>query len=68
MDIGAKGEGIEMEIAAKCIALLPLVGGGGTGQQEHKTNWKLLQQRLIGSIHCELDELFDGVTELPLVS
>jgi hypothetical protein len=68
VDVAARGEGLETVIAAKCVAWLPMVGGGGTGQQEYKTTWKLLQQRLVGSIHAELDELFEGIVELPLVS
>ncbi|KAF4526688.1 hypothetical protein B566_EDAN010117 [Ephemera danica] len=55
--------GLEQEMAAKCLAWLPTAGGGVTHQQ---TTWRNLQLRLIGSLHGELDTLFEEVAELPM--
>ena len=57
----------EVVLAGSCVAWLPLVGGGGAAQQGHQAAWRLLQLRIIGSLHLEMDALFEGVAEVPMV-
>jgi hypothetical protein len=55
-------------VAARCFARLPLTGGGGVAQQGHQAAFILAQKRTIGSLHLELDALYEGIHELPLVN
>jgi len=53
--------------ASNCFARLPLAGGGGVAQQGHQTAVILLQKKTIGALHLELDTLYEGIHELPVV-
>ncbi|CAB3360684.1 Hypothetical predicted protein [Cloeon dipterum] len=52
--------------AARCFARLPLIGGGGVGQQGHQAAVTCLLKKTIAALHLELDGLYEGVHELPM--
>lgn len=52
--------------AARCVAFLPLLGGGGSLGANHVSRWKQQQQKVCATLHCILDELFDSVREIPV--
>lgn len=51
---------------AHCVAFLPLLGGGGSLGASHVSRWKQEQQKVCTTLHYILDELFDGVREIPV--
>ncbi|XP_059486254.1 proline-, glutamic acid- and leucine-rich protein 1-like [Neocloeon triangulifer] len=63
-NLNTGGKGLPM-VAANCFASLPLIGGGGVAQQGHQAAFVQLQKKTIGSMHLELDALYEGVQELP---
>jgi hypothetical protein len=52
--------------AARCVAFLPLLGGGGSLGANHVSRWKQQQQKVCATLHCILDEAFDNVREIPV--
>ncbi|XP_049852287.1 uncharacterized protein LOC126330094 [Schistocerca gregaria] len=55
-----------VQLAARCVAVLPLVGGGGVLNVNHKNSWEVLQKKLVLFLQETLDELFEGVPEVQL--
>jgi hypothetical protein len=51
---------------ARCVAFLPLLGGGGSLGTNHVSRWKQEQQKMCATLHHILDELFDNVREIPV--
>ncbi|XP_067014311.2 proline-, glutamic acid- and leucine-rich protein 1 [Anabrus simplex] len=50
--------------AGRCVALFPLMGGGGTGSLNHRSAWLSLQQQLCAAMSEVLDDLFENITEI----
>ena len=50
--------------AARCVALVPQVGGGGTGGVQYKLAWASQQKQLCRTIHLILDDLYSDTNEL----
>lgn len=50
--------------AARCMAFLPQIGGGGTGGTMHKCAWAAQQKSLCRTIHIILDDLYADSNEL----
>ncbi|XP_069676657.1 proline-, glutamic acid- and leucine-rich protein 1-like [Periplaneta americana] len=50
---------------ARCVAFLPLLGGGGSLGANHVARWKQDLQKICATLHCILDDLFDNIRELP---
>ncbi|KAJ4429172.1 hypothetical protein ANN_26175, partial [Periplaneta americana] len=51
---------------ARCVAFLPLLGGGGSLGANHVARWKQDLQKICATLHRILDDLFDNIRELPV--
>jgi rRNA processing/ribosome biogenesis len=60
--IDASDENVVRSVG-KCLLLLQQTRGGGTQGSLHKTAWAELQNKLLGSLHNCLDQLYANVTE-----
>jgi hypothetical protein len=60
------GDNSVIKSAARCVAFLPLLGGGGSLGANHVSRWKQQQQKMCATLHCIMDELFDNIREIPV--
>jgi len=61
--LGKEGEEVNMELLGKCFSLLPQVGGGGREGSEHITQYNIMVNSMVSTIHTGLTSLFSHVRE-----
>ncbi|XP_026290664.1 proline-, glutamic acid- and leucine-rich protein 1 [Frankliniella occidentalis] len=59
--------GPERYKAARCVAMLPQIGGGGVGGIRYENSWVAQHHAIIRTIHLLLDELYANINELTLM-
>ncbi|KAK3923528.1 Proline-, glutamic acid- and leucine-rich protein 1 [Frankliniella fusca] len=53
--------------AARCVAMLPQIGGGGVGGIQYENSWVTQHHSILRTLHLLLDELYSNVNELNMV-